>query len=118
MKKLKTYALLASFAGALAIGGLTGCETTKDERSAGRAIDDEEINHNVKEGLRDEVVYKFNDVDVRTFGGVVQLSGFVNTEEQKQRAGEIAQETKGVAQVVNNITLKPQIPTTPTGRTQ
>jgi len=39
---------------------------------------------------------------------VVQLSGFVDTDEQKNRAGEIARQEEGVTQVVNNISLKPQ----------
>jgi hypothetical protein len=47
----------------------------------------------------------------------VQLSGFVNTEQQKDRAGEIAEHVPGVANVVNNISLKPQQPSMPTGRT-
>ena len=116
MKNLKTYILVASFGGMLVLSGMTGCSTTNDERSAGRTIDDEQITEDVEEELQDEVVYKFDDVDVKTFNGVVQLSGFVNTEDQKRRAGELAEHVRGVAQVVNNITLKPQIPATPTGR--
>ncbi len=100
---------------------LTGCESwhrsSNSDRSEGRALDDHHITTRVQTALKDEPVYKFNDVDVKTFNGVVQLSGFVNTDEQKQRAGEIAEHEQGVASVVNNITLKPQMPSAPTGRT-
>jgi osmotically-inducible protein OsmY len=101
-----------------AVTSLTGCSTwgprQDSERTAGRVVDDTKITAQVKTDLNREPVYKFNDVDVKTFNGVVQLSGFVNTDEQKRRAGEIAQQAYGVAQVVNSITLKPNI--TPTGR--
>jgi hyperosmotically inducible periplasmic protein len=100
---------------AIASVGLTGCsmlERKSNERTAGRMIDDRQLTASVKRELNAEPVYKFDDVAVKTFDGVVQLSGFVNTDEQKRRAGDIAQHTQGVDQVVNNITLKP----TPTGR--
>ena len=119
MKNLYSLLLLAALGAAIASASFTGCSTNhSDERSTGRAADDEKIQDHVKDRLRHEPTYKFSDVDVKTFNGVVQLSGFVNTEEQKQRAGELAQQTAGVAQVINNITLKTQVPSTPTGRTQ
>ncbi len=77
--------------------------------------DDNRITKNVKKELNDAPIYKFTDVDVKTFNGVVQLSGFVNTQDQKQNATEIAQRVSGVSQVINNIMLKPE-GTTPTGR--
>jgi hypothetical protein len=54
---------------------------------------------------------------VRTFDGVVQLSGFVNSEEQKRRAEELARQVPGVVEVQNSISLKPNAGAyTPTGR--
>jgi osmotically-inducible protein OsmY len=43
---------------------------------------------------------------VETFKGVVQLSGFVNTRDQKDRAGDLARKVKGMTDVENNITVK------------
>lgn len=89
---------------------LTGCEMlnhTGGDRTAGRALDDKTITSTVKHDLNRDPLYKFNGVDVATFAGVVQLSGFVDTNEQKQRAGDIAQHAEGVERVENNITLKP-----------
>src|SRR6185503_2767552 len=104
----------------VAMLGFSGCESwghkSSDERSTGRVVDDKQITERVEDGLKREPVYKFNEVEVKTFSAVVQLSGFVNTDDQKRRAGEIAQQVQGVAQVVNNISLKPMVPTTPTGR--
>ena len=95
-----------------------GCKTeTKDERSAGRITDDKHINENVENGLKTDPTYKFNDVSVNTFAGIVSLGGFVNTEDQRQRALTIARTTSGVREVSNGISLKPQPMTTaPTSR--
>lgn len=105
---------------ALAVIGLTGCESMhrNSDRTAGREMDDKHITSRVQDALRNEPVYKFSDVDVKTFNGVVQLSGFVNTDDQKQRAGDLAQHVQGVAQVVNSIALKAQTSPTPTGRNE
>jgi osmotically-inducible protein OsmY len=95
--------------------------TTKSEgdRSAGRVQDDKKIAANVKKALNTEPVYKFTDVKVDAYNGLVQLSGFVDAPEQKQRAVEVAKTVPWVRDVVNNLTLKPgleQIPST-TGKT-
>ena len=117
MRNIKHLLLISGFTAAAALAGLTGCQTwgQHGERTAGRMVDDHSITRSVKSELRNEPVFKFNDVDVRTYNGVVQLSGFVNTEEQKRRAADLAQHVPGVSQVVNAITLKSETPT-PTGR--
>ena len=92
---------------------MTGCETTpKDERSEGRSLDDKHITENVEKSLQKEPTYKFSEVKVSTFAGIVQLSGFVNTDGEKSRAEDIAENTDGVKQVVNGIALKPEMPAT------
>jgi|SRR3954464_1095371 hyperosmotically inducible protein len=115
MKNFTKTVLLA----AIVIVGLTACQNmqhSSDERSQGRQVDDHRIAAQIKHELAREPVYKFNDVDVKAFNGVVQLSGFVNTDEQKRRAEEIARHADGATQIENAISLKPQAPT-PTGRT-
>src|SRR5215475_5478653 len=110
--------IIAGLTLAAAIFSLAGCESTpKDERSAGRVLDDKNITTNIRKRLDSEPAYKFNGVDVTTCAGIVQLSGFVNSENQKNRAQEIAQRTDGVREVMNGISLKPAMPTTMTGRT-
>jgi hypothetical protein len=86
----------------------TGCAGTSTRASTGEMIDDSVITAKVKtELIRDEFV-KARDVNVDTFRGTVQLSGFVERDEQKARAGEIARQVNGVRDVVNNITIKTQ----------
>jgi hyperosmotically inducible periplasmic protein len=111
-QKRVVIGIVAAWLGAAVLAGCSTWGDRADGRSTGQVADDDRVTSEVKSGLANEPVFKFNDVDVKTFNGVVQLSGFVNTEDQKQRAGQIAQQTERVARVVNNITLK----TMPTGR--
>ena len=115
MKQQITRTALALLIG-VAIIGATSCATnSKDERSEGRTMDDKNLTAKIRKSLDEEPVYKFGGVDVKAFAGQVQLSGFVNTEEQKERAAEIASQTPGVFEVHNALVLKPVAPT-PTGR--
>lgn len=122
MRNLKKLLITTGAGAVIAMTILTGCEmmnheSHSGERTAGRTLDDKTITENVKHDLNQEPVYKFSDVDVKTFNGVVQLSGFVNTDDQKRRAGQLAQQVPGVAQVVNSITLKQTGNLAPTGAT-
>ena len=60
----------------------------------------------VKAAFVKDPVVSAMDVKVDTFKGTVQLSGFVDTAEQKTRAEQIAAGVTGVAAVKNNITVK------------
>ena len=87
--------------------GVTGCTTgSRYEQSTGERIDDHGTSSRVKAVLADDTQYKYDGVNVETFKGVVQLSGFVNTRAQKGRAGDLARKVKGVTDVENNITVK------------
>jgi hyperosmotically inducible protein len=104
---LKTLALIVCL-GVLPLAGtgLTGCAGSRTEQSTGEQIDDMATSTRVRSALGDSAEYKFADVKVTTFKGTVQLSGFVNTREQRKRAGEIATNVEGAKTVVNNITVK------------
>src|SRR5438045_2033838 len=120
MRNLKRWRVIQSMAVAVAMLAFAGCKnmggssSSNDERSEGRTADDKAITEHVQERLKSDPVYKYPTVDTSTFGGVVQLSGFVDTDNQKRRAGEIARQVPGVHQVVNGITLKHDT-MTPTG---
>lgn len=93
----------------VAASGLAGCAGDRYSRSTGEYIDDKSLNSRVRSALNDNPNYKFDDVNVTSFRGKVQLSGFVNTEEQKQRAGEVAANVPGAKGVENNITVKEKL---------
>jgi len=88
---------------------LTGCTGTRYERSTGEYIDDKSLNTRVKSALSDNPENKFGDVNVTSFKGTVQLSGFVNAGDQKRMAGNIAERVHGVKSVENNITVKEKL---------
>ena len=82
--------------------------TVKEQIAAntGKSVDDTSLTANVKSALDDNPGYTYAEVTVQTFRGAVQLSGFVNTVDQKNKAGVIAREVSGVREVLNNITVK------------
>lgn len=103
---LKLSALILSV-GALAMaGGMTGCAGDRYTQSTGERIDDKGDSTRVRSALSEDTQYKYEDVKVQTFKGVVQLSGFVNSRDQKNRAGDLAKKVEGVKEVENNITVK------------
>lgn len=108
---LKKTLMATALAASMAILALTGCESSSN-RSEGRQLDDRIVNSKVRDALDHDPTYKFSEVNVMTYGGVVQLSGFVNSDGQKSKAGALAKKVEGVHDVINNISLKP----TPTGR--
>ncbi len=102
---VKLMAILALGAG----GALTltsGCAGTATSQSTGEYVDDAAITTKVKAALVQDPVVKAMQVDVTTFKGNVQLSGFVDTAEQKAQAGRVAAGIQGVTNVTNNITVK------------
>ena len=84
----------------------TGCAGDRYNRSTGEYIDDKSINMRVRDALNDNPSYKFGSVQIASFKGTVQLSGFVDTYDQKYTANTIARKVQGVHDVENNITVK------------
>lgn len=78
------------------------------ERSPGRYVDDKTIDARVKAAFVKDDEVKARDIHVKTYKGVVQLSGFVETESQASRAAEIALATPGVRSVKNDIQTQSQ----------
>jgi hyperosmotically inducible periplasmic protein len=88
------------------VTGVTGCAGDRYNQSTGEHIDDRATTSRVKSALSNDPDYKYSSVNVTTFKGTVQLSGFVDTHTQKSRAGDIARHVEGVHTVQNNITVK------------
>lgn len=93
---------------------MVGCDKSRTEharnepeagRTAGQELDDKTLAANVKAALMADSV-KYPDVNVLSYKGVVQLSGFVDAKDQKDRAGDIAGKVTGVSKIENNITVK------------
>src|SRR5712691_2169250 len=105
MKKISSLATALLLATSAAVG-LTGCAGDRYTRSTGENIDDTATSGRVKDALAKDGVYRYPDVKITTFKGTAQLSGFVDTRDQRKRAGEVARTVPGIREVVNNITIK------------
>ncbi len=96
----------------LGVGTLmtTGCKSSGSEthRTTGTYVDDSAITSKIKSKLIGDSVVKAHEINVDTFQGNVQLNGFVDNAQQKQRAEEIARNTAGVINVQNNLQLRPE----------
>ena len=83
-----------------------GCAATQKQESTGQYIDDTVITTKVKAAIFKEAELKALQIDVETFKGVVQLSGFVDTAQSAAKAGEVAGHVVGVTEVKNNLLVK------------
>jgi hyperosmotically inducible periplasmic protein len=85
---------------------MPGCAGTSTRESTGEYLDDRGVTARVKTALIGDEIVKARDINVETFKGTVQLSGFVDSQEQKARAASIAAGINGVRSVENNISVK------------
>ena len=83
-----------------------GYSSTNKQASTGEYVDDAVITTKVKAALINDPNVKAREVNVETFKGDVQLSGFVADARDAQRAVEIARGVKGVTAVKNDIRVK------------
>jgi hyperosmotically inducible protein len=104
MKKFQTCLLSLLLLGGL--GFTAACSSTATRQSTGEYIDDTAITAKVKSAFVKDDSIKALDVQVETFRGVVQLSGFVDSSIEKSRAEQVARGVNGVREVTNNIQLK------------
>jgi osmotically-inducible protein OsmY len=83
-----------------------GCAPTPTREGTGEYVEDSVITAKVKTAILAEPGLKSAEINVETFKGTVQLSGFVKEESDKRRAGEVTRQVKGVQSVKNDIRLK------------
>jgi hypothetical protein len=94
--------LFASFL----ILSLVACAPTPTREGTGEFVDDALITAKAKAALAADPDVKATEVKVKTFKGVVQLSGFVSSPEAAQKAVSIARGVKGVREVKNDMEIK------------
>jgi osmotically-inducible protein OsmY len=104
MKPIQRIAA-AVFTASLALT-VVGCSSTPTKESTGEYIDDAAITTKVKAVIFNEPTLKSTEINVETFKGDVQLSGFVAQPADAQRAAELARGVKGVTSVKNDIRVK------------
>ena len=91
---------------ALALASVVGCAATPTRESTGEYVDDSVITTRVKKAIFDEPSLKSAEINVETYKGIVQLSGFVSSAENESKATEVARNVKGVTSVKDDMRLK------------
>ncbi len=97
---------IAILATATLMGIATGCTVASGQKTAGEFVDDSIISTRVRAALIEDPQVKFREVQVESFKGVVQLSGFVGTRAEKNRAAELTRSIDGVREVKNDILVR------------
>jgi osmotically-inducible protein OsmY len=103
---MDTFKKISTFMMVLSMMFMVGCASADNKESAGEFIDDTVITTKVKAALLDEVGLKSSEINVETFKGVVQLSGFVASQERINKAIEVTRAVKGVKSIKNNMLIK------------
>lgn len=83
-----------------------GCASTSKQESTGEYIDDSVLTTKVKTAVFNDPNLKSAEINVESFKGVVQLSGFVSSQANINRAVELASQVKGVKSVKNDMRVK------------
>ena len=103
---MKTGIRISAFAAALALAFVAGCASTQTHESTGQYVDDTALTAKVKTAIFEDPSHKSSEINVETFKGRVQLSGFVSSKENIAQAVTVAQNVKGVESVKNDMRVK------------
>lgn len=103
LKLTRMMRLMACFA---LITAFMGCAATQKHESSGQYIDDSVITTKVKAAIFNEETLKTLQINVKTYQGVVQLSGFVDSAQSVTKAGEVARHVENVVSVKNDLIVK------------
>ncbi len=103
MKQLKFFAAVFM---AFALLSAAGCASTPKQEGTGEYVDDTVITTKVKAAILNEPTLKSAEINVETFKGSVQLSGFVSSRADIDKAIEVTRSVKGVQSVKNDMRLK------------
>jgi len=103
---MKSFNRIATLFFAIVLAALMGCASTATQEGTGEYVDDAVITTKVKAEIFNEPSLKSAEINVETFKGMVQLSGFVNSQDDINRAVRVARSVKGVVSVRNDMRLK------------
>lgn len=102
----KRYRMLSFLICMGLIAAFLGCASTPTREGTGEYVDDSAITTKVKAAILNEPSLKVFQINVETFKGEVQLSGFVDSGRSVNKAGEVARSVSGVRSVKNNLIVK------------
>ncbi|BCB27224.1 lipoprotein [Sulfurimicrobium lacus] len=91
---------------AVTLASFMGCASSSKHEGTGEYMDDSVITTKVKAAILDEPTLKVAEINVETYKGVVQLSGFVSSQAAANKAVEVARSVKGVKSVKSDMRIK------------
>lgn len=103
---LRRLVAVTAVAASLLSVGLTGCKQETSARTNTEEQTDQKLTDQVRAAFENSASFKYPHVQVATFKGRVQLSGFVVSDDQKSSAEAIAKGVSGVSDVENKISIK------------
>lgn len=103
---MRMFNRIATVFSVIILASLLGCASTATQEGTGEYVDDTVITTKVKAEIFQDASLKSAEINVETFKGVVQLSGFVNSQADINKAVEVASRVKGVKSVKNDMRLK------------
>lgn len=103
MKQIKS---ISAFFLVVMLVSVIGCAGSPTKEGPGEYVDDTVITSKVKAAIFNEPTLKSAEINVETFKGIVQLSGFVSSQANIYKAAEVARNVRGVASVKNDMLLK------------
>lgn len=103
---MKPFNLLVNFFLVMLVVSFLGCASTATREGTGEYVDDSVITTKVKAAIFGDETLKSAEINVETFKGVVQLSGFVKQPADIARAEQVARSVKGVTSVKNDMRVK------------
>jgi dihydrodipicolinate synthase/N-acetylneuraminate lyase len=104
MNQLRKY-LSAAFVAVMLVTAV-GCASTATQEGTGEYVDDSVITTKVKAVIFNEPTLKSSEINVETFKGIVQLSGFVSSQTSINKAIELSRHVAGVKSVKNDMQIK------------
>jgi osmotically-inducible protein OsmY len=103
---MKLFNLFVPFLLVIMLTSFFGCASTSTKEGTGEYVDDSVITAKVKAEIFKDDSLNSSEINVETFKGVVQLSGFVNSQADIDKAVEVARTVKGVTSVKNDMRVK------------
>lgn len=103
---MNSFSRVSVLVAAVALTALAGCASTQKHESTGQYLDDTSITTRVKAAIFEEPTLKSAEINVETFKARVQLSGFVSSRANADRAVAVAQGVSGVSSVGNDMRIK------------
>jgi osmotically-inducible protein OsmY len=103
MRPLRGFGILVLV---IVLASAWGCGSTTMTEGTGESVEATEITSKVKAAILSDTTLKVNEINVETFKGVVQLSGFVRSQSDIDQAVKVARGVAGVKSVKNDMRLK------------